>query len=333
MIFIVALLKRVRKNQIYGLLVLALLAIVVGGVVYSSVESVSVGTGLYWAVTTATTVGYGDVTPHDTAGRVVAVVEMLTAIPLFAGVFAAITASAASLKLRRMLDLDRHLPPPGYVVIYGAHPVVPRVARDLVSAGKRVVVVAPDASSGALPEGVHVVAGDPTSEDVVRRSEPGKAERALVATADEGDALVTAVLLRHVAPDLPVTAIVHSAHVARALGDLGVEQSLSAEDLIGHLVARSLEAPHAPELVKSLLGTESFVLDEVVVDAAAVGKSLAEVRAASAELVLAVVHDGAVDLGVDESRTVLEGDRLLLLARAAKPPVQATPGAQPATAR
>ncbi len=315
MIFFVGLIKRVRKNQVYGLLGLALLAIVVGGIVYSAVEGVSAGTGLYWAVTTATTVGYGDVTPHNGAGRVVAVVEMLTAIPLFGGVFAAITASAASLKLRRMLDLDRHLPAPGFVAIYGDHAIVPRVARDLLAAGKRVVVVAPDASSGALPDGVHVVAGDPTSEDVLRRSGPAEAERALVATADEGDALVTAVLLRHLAPGLPVTAIVHSAHVARALGDLGVEQALSAEELVGHLVAKSLEAPHASALVTSLLGTDSFVLREVEPDLASTGKSLAELRAASADLVLGVVHDGAVDRGVDESRTIAAGDRLLLLAR------------------
>jgi voltage-gated potassium channel len=317
-IFLVGLIKRVRKNQVYGLLGLALFAIVAGGIVYSAVEAVSLGTGLYWAVTTATTVGYGDVTPHNAAGRVVAVVEMLTAIPLFAGVFAAITASAASLKLRRLLELDRHLPTPGYVAIYGGHAIVPRVARDLVAAGKRVVVVATDASSGALPDGVHVVSGDPTSEDVIRRSEPGKAERALVATSDEGDALVTAVLLRHIAPGLPVTAIVHSAHVAQALGDLGVEQALSAEELIGHLVAKSLEAPHASALVTSLLGTESFVLNEVDADLSATGKSLAELRAASADLVLGVVHDGAVDLGVDESRTVGAGDRLLVLTRTAQ---------------
>jgi voltage-gated potassium channel len=35
---------------------------------------------VYWAVTTITTVGYGDITPHTTAGRIVAAIVMLVGI-------------------------------------------------------------------------------------------------------------------------------------------------------------------------------------------------------------------------------------------------------------
>ena len=38
---------------------------------------------LWWAVQTVTTVGYGDVTPRLTQGRIIAAVLMLTAIGLF----------------------------------------------------------------------------------------------------------------------------------------------------------------------------------------------------------------------------------------------------------
>lgn len=314
MIFLTGLIRKLGKKQVYALLALAAVAVVSGGIAFSAFESVSIGTGLYWAVTTATTVGYGDVTPHNTAGRVIAILEMLTAIPLFAGVFASVTASAATLKIRRLLEVEHHMPAGGYVAIYGSHAVVPRVARELVASGTRVVVVAADASGASLPDGVHVVAGDPTSEDVVRRSKPEQAARALVATADEGDALIAAVLLRHLAPDLPVTAIVHSEHVAHALGDLGIEQALSAEELIGHLVATSLETPHAPALVRSLLGTTGYVLREQVASPEQVGRSLAEIRSDQLELVLAIVHDDELDLGVGDTARVAAGDHLLLLA-------------------
>ena len=36
--------------------------------------------GVYWAVVTMTTVGYGDKTPKTTAGRIIAVVWMLAKI-------------------------------------------------------------------------------------------------------------------------------------------------------------------------------------------------------------------------------------------------------------
>src|SRR6476619_8408848 len=38
--------------------------------------------GIYWAVVTMTTVGYGDKTPKTTAGRVIAVVWMLASVAL-----------------------------------------------------------------------------------------------------------------------------------------------------------------------------------------------------------------------------------------------------------
>jgi len=50
------------------------------------------GTGLWWAVSTVTTVGYGDVVPVSTAGRLLAVVLMFVGI----GSFAFLTAVAAS---------------------------------------------------------------------------------------------------------------------------------------------------------------------------------------------------------------------------------------------
>ncbi len=60
---------------------LALLTAVAGGAAFSAVEThVSVGNGIYWAIVTMSTVGYGDITPHTTAGKVVAVFVMLIGI-------------------------------------------------------------------------------------------------------------------------------------------------------------------------------------------------------------------------------------------------------------
>jgi len=49
--------------------------------------------GMWWAIQTVTTVGYGDVTPKAVAGRIVAAVVMLEAIALVAIVTAAITST------------------------------------------------------------------------------------------------------------------------------------------------------------------------------------------------------------------------------------------------
>ncbi len=319
MLFVLSFLQRVRRNQAYMLMGLAAVAVVGGGVAFSAFEGVSVGAGLYWAVVTASTVGYGDVTPHNTAGRIIAAMEILTAIPLFAGVFATITATVTSLQLKNiLLGLERRVPDQTFVAIYGNHTIIPSVARELLRAGLQVLVVADDVDKEALPEGTHTLAGDPTSEDVVRRSAPERAQRALVAMTDEGDALVTTVLLRHVAPQLEVTAVVHSAHVARALEDLGVDQALSAEELVGHVVALSMEAPHTADLMRIMVDSDRYTLREVDVDPELVGLTMSAARGSHENLILAVVHDDVVQMGVNNDPAVLAGDRLIVLCPASK---------------
>lgn len=56
-------------------------------------EYASVWVGMWWALQTVTTVGYGDVTPHRVAGRIVGVFVMLQGIAFLAIVTAAITSS------------------------------------------------------------------------------------------------------------------------------------------------------------------------------------------------------------------------------------------------
>ena len=53
----------------------------------------SIGQGLWWSLQTVTTVGYGDVVPHDTEGRIVAGVVMLTGIAFIAVITASVTAA------------------------------------------------------------------------------------------------------------------------------------------------------------------------------------------------------------------------------------------------
>jgi voltage-gated potassium channel Kch len=56
-------------------------------------EYPTIGRGLWWAMQTITTVGYGDVTPEHTSGRIVAVVVMLWGIAFVSIVVAAVTST------------------------------------------------------------------------------------------------------------------------------------------------------------------------------------------------------------------------------------------------
>jgi voltage-gated potassium channel len=64
-------------------------------------EYPTIGRGLWFALETVTTVGYGDVTPQLTRGRIIAAVLMLSAIGFLAVITASATASLVENSRRR----------------------------------------------------------------------------------------------------------------------------------------------------------------------------------------------------------------------------------------
>jgi len=61
----------------------------------------TIGKGLWFALQTVTTVGYGDATPRHTAGRLIAAVVMLSGIGFLAVITASVTASLVDNSRRR----------------------------------------------------------------------------------------------------------------------------------------------------------------------------------------------------------------------------------------
>ena len=70
--------------------VLAVMVALGGGATFAAVEGKSTWEGVYWAVTTMTTVGYGDITPKTDSGRVIAMGVMVVGIGFLSLVIGAV---------------------------------------------------------------------------------------------------------------------------------------------------------------------------------------------------------------------------------------------------
>ena len=86
-----------------------LLVTVAGGIlerVFDHQEFPTIGRGLWFALQTVTTVGYGDVTPRHTDGRLIAAVVMLTGIGFLAVITASVTAALIESSRRRFAEAE-----------------------------------------------------------------------------------------------------------------------------------------------------------------------------------------------------------------------------------
>jgi len=297
------------RRHVLILLGSAIAVVLVGAELFALAESLPFTTGLYWAVTTATTVGYGDVTPHNPIGKLIASLVMLTTIPMLAAAFALVSGAAAAASIRRILAMHSTFPEGTYRLIIGMSPSVPAILDELAGAGVPVVLVA-DVDPATVRSGVHVVRGKPTEETVIALAKPAGAEQALITGASDGDVLVSTVLVRKQAPALVITALVDSPSVREALRDLGVQQSVSTSELVARTLAASLETPHAGEMISQLVGSRDVLAE--VDPGTAVGKRLSAVRNERPGLVLGLVRDGEFTLGLGDDPVVAAGDRLLV---------------------
>jgi len=103
--------RSVRRAM--GVIVFATAIVVVGAGALMRLldhrEYASIWAGMWWAIQTVTTVGYGDVTPHARSGRIVATFVMLEGIAFLAIVTASITSTFVERASRaRETDEDLH---------------------------------------------------------------------------------------------------------------------------------------------------------------------------------------------------------------------------------
>lgn len=82
------------------LLALSVFLMALGGTVIAKIEGISLGDGIYFAFITGLTIGYGDIAPATTWGRVLSVT-----VGLLGTLFAGLTVAIAS---RALADTIKH---------------------------------------------------------------------------------------------------------------------------------------------------------------------------------------------------------------------------------
>ncbi|WP_349641046.1 ion channel [Eupransor demetentiae] len=80
-----------KTNGFIYVLLSAIAIMLLGGGVYALSEDTSFGDGIWWAIATTTTVGYGDISPHTILGKVVAGILMIVGIGLIGSITSTVT--------------------------------------------------------------------------------------------------------------------------------------------------------------------------------------------------------------------------------------------------
>jgi voltage-gated potassium channel len=173
----------------------------------------SIGDAIWWSLVTVTTVGYGDISPATTGGRIIGVVVMIFGIG-FLGMF---TATIASIFVERKMRQDRGLKSlkalKDHVLLcgwnYSASEVISEIHAD--DKEKEIAIIANLDENPTDETHVHFVRGDPADMSKLEMASFRTASTAIVlhdestqGNARDGQGILTVLAIKHERPDIYV---------------------------------------------------------------------------------------------------------------------------------
>ena len=205
--------------------------------------------------------------------------------------------------------------PNDYMLVLGWTMPARIAVTDLLARGRHVLVVADVEDLGMDHPHLQFLHGDPADEATLGRVHPETAHAAILCHDHDGDILIAALALHHLAPELPITAVPSRSNTAQAMADLGLLASFPSDDLMGHVLARAAQAPHAGPLIWQLVRDEHHRIQEDTPQADEIGQTMEAVRSTRAlkgQLVFGVLNGDQVEFALSGQR-LTQDHRLIVL--------------------
>jgi voltage-gated potassium channel len=299
-----------------------IIAVGTGGFV--AIEGVRPLDALYLTITTITTVGYGDIVPHTTAGRIFTIGLILLGVGT-ALYFAATVAELLiegrlqeALGRRRSMKME-HLT--GHVIVCGFGRLGRVVAEALVRTRTDVVVIESDplCESDLDALGVPYVIGSATMDDVLERAGIRRARALVAATGSDPDNVFITLAAREKNPSLRIHARGETDAGLRRLRLAGADQTVSAYQMGGLRMANAILRPAVVDFLDITTPGrgEEIDLEEILVDDGSRldGRTVEAVESEVGRLRIVALKRGneAMRLIPDPRATIAGGDFLVAI--------------------
>ncbi|MGH0036551.1 MAG: potassium channel family protein [Myxococcota bacterium] len=237
------------------------------------IEDLSLVDALYMAVITLSTVGYQEVAPPSTAGRVFTVAYIVVGVGASVYTVAAVAEFFIEGRLRETLgrrSMERAIQAMrNHVIVCGYGRLGRAVAESLRPSKVDVVVVEQNEAMGEVldeAEFAHVI-GSAVEESVLRRAGIEHARAVVTATPSDPDNVYIALSAREINPEIAIHSRGETEQGIRRMRLAGAQQVISLHGLGGQRIANAILRPAVVDFLElSRPGADAPIdLEEVIV--------------------------------------------------------------------
>ncbi len=265
---------RARKILVFaGIYIVGLW--IVAAFLFHQCEHISLFDAFYWAVTTTTTVGYGDIVATTVVGKSIAIIVMLSGIGVLGLVLVSITEFFVEQSLKRRHRLRSFMEQ--HIIVCGWDKRLEIAIKELLAAKQQIVVVAEVDDIPLEHKQLIFIKGDPSNDEDLTRANVTRAFRALISGRTDTETLLAAIAVKKLNPGIHTTCIVADPKVIQALKKTGVDQTFSADEFLGLLLSRSVFVPKIATFMKEMLDIQGMDLHQDRISDEHVGKTFLEV--------------------------------------------------------
>jgi voltage-gated potassium channel len=253
---------------------------------------------LYMTIITLGTIGYQEVQPLDTDGRVWTIVVVAAGFFLLVYVASRLTSLFVSGDLPRAIAEKRgaamRAALDGHVIVVGFGRVGQATALSVIQQGRRCIVVDLDADRAPAIAATDAVAliGDGRDEHVLTEAGIDRATALVAAAHDDATNLVVVLTARSLRPDLRIVARVNDAQWHARMTRAGADACTSPYESVGALLATSAvrsDVIGLQDLPTLGLRTEEIAVHE---SSPAVGRSPHDIASEHPDVLLLGLHSG-----------------------------------------
>jgi voltage-gated potassium channel len=208
---------------------------------FNSVSSLT--DAFYFTIVTASTVGYGDVTPQSAEARLFGMSVVVLGVASFTVALGSLLAPAIEARLSQalgtMTDAEIELIE-NHVVVLGYGDLTEPLVEELSSAVE-FVVITPDSevATRLRARDVHVVVGDPSDEDPQEQAGVERARAVVAATNDDAQDALAILTARQFQPGVRIVAAATDRENTEKLRRAGADAVISPAVIGGHLLVES----------------------------------------------------------------------------------------------